>query len=555
MEKPETVRDMACHVSQRLRPHWMQTELSVLSLEKGISSPCKVQTCFWRNIFWFQKGVPRTVILSCEVHALDPWDTKEDSSRRPPLEEGMEKEQTCGEGLAWLFLLQSLSPVLWFLFQKVEVQAPPGQTAGYVYQSWSICSPKFKICDATDSVVLRIEGPCCTCNICGDVEFQVCPLLVTVQYHCQNVKRWKKLQWIQNGASVLRRQLQEHLPTAWNAKFSTLLWKTKKFPQKFAVLIYMPVQGLSKDAICMTVLQVYSADGETPVGQIRKQWSGIIKEYFTDTDNFGITFPMDLDVNIKATLLGACFLIVSSELFWCTVVVAFELAQDLFRSMSLEFINYLLISGKVLNYSCCFQDFMFFERDGNKRDDGLNVGMFWYIEVSSLHWNKHGWFHPQQETCGVLTLQLFRTIFCFHWVHGRENISATWKIVLSCFPILFLQVPVTSVNACRLNEAQQSAHELPFCDILNSQTVRNVHTQRKHCDIWKKWCVACVKVVFVANRQNPDQGKNIRKRVPWNLWNPGTSSCQSGAFLLEFWLIFIPSQQKWSFTSFGTSAL
>ena len=61
------------------------------------------------------------------------------------------------------------------------------------------------------------------------------------------------------------------------------------------------------------IFQVYSKDGETPVGQIRKQWSGIIKEYFTDTDNFGITFPMDLDVNVKATLIGACFLIVSNR--------------------------------------------------------------------------------------------------------------------------------------------------------------------------------------------------------------------------------------------------
>ena len=61
------------------------------------------------------------------------------------------------------------------------------------------------------------------------------------------------------------------------------------------------------------IIQVYSADGETPVGQIRKQWSGLVKEYFTDADNFGITFPMDLDVNIKATLIAACFLIVSLQ--------------------------------------------------------------------------------------------------------------------------------------------------------------------------------------------------------------------------------------------------
>ena len=58
---------------------------------------------------------------------------------------------------------------------------------------------------------------------------------------------------------------------------------------------------------------MFSADGETPVGQIRKQWTGFVKEAFTDADNFGITFPMDLDVKVKATMLGAVFLIVSAS--------------------------------------------------------------------------------------------------------------------------------------------------------------------------------------------------------------------------------------------------
>jgi len=48
------------------------------------------------------------------------------------------------------------------------------------------------------------------------------------------------------------------------------------------------------------------------VGKITKQWSGLAKEYFTDADNFGIQFPVDLDVKMKAVMLGACFLIVSS---------------------------------------------------------------------------------------------------------------------------------------------------------------------------------------------------------------------------------------------------
>ncbi|XP_074653998.1 phospholipid scramblase 2-like isoform X2 [Tubulanus polymorphus] len=54
---------------------------------------------------------------------------------------------------------------------------------------------------------------------------------------------------------------------------------------------------------------VNSSDGSTQVGKISKQWTGLVKEYFTDADNFGVQFPMDLDVKMKAVMLGAVFLI------------------------------------------------------------------------------------------------------------------------------------------------------------------------------------------------------------------------------------------------------
>ncbi|KAK1797028.1 hypothetical protein P4O66_008433 [Electrophorus voltai] len=49
--------------------------------------------------------------------------------------------------------------------------------------------------------------------------------------------------------------------------------------------------------------------GGKRIGRISKQWNGLLKEVFTDADNFGIQFPMDLDVKMKAVLMGACFLI------------------------------------------------------------------------------------------------------------------------------------------------------------------------------------------------------------------------------------------------------
>jgi uncharacterized protein YxjI len=44
-------------------------------------------------------------------------------------------------------------------------------------------------------------------------------------------------------------------------------------------------------------------------GKITKKWSGLMKEGFTDADNFGVMFPAEWDVKLKALFLGAVFLI------------------------------------------------------------------------------------------------------------------------------------------------------------------------------------------------------------------------------------------------------
>lgn len=54
--------------------------------------------------------------------------------------------------------------------------------------------------------------------------------------------------------------------------------------------------------------EVLTLDGQK-VGRVTKQWTGLVKEALSDADNFGITFPMDLDVKVKASLLAACLLI------------------------------------------------------------------------------------------------------------------------------------------------------------------------------------------------------------------------------------------------------
>jgi len=45
------------------------------------------------------------------------------------------------------------------------------------------------------------------------------------------------------------------------------------------------------------------------VGKITKKWSGLLKEAYTDADNFGVSYPPGLGIRAKALLLAAVLLI------------------------------------------------------------------------------------------------------------------------------------------------------------------------------------------------------------------------------------------------------
>ncbi|XP_037076910.1 phospholipid scramblase 1-like [Pollicipes pollicipes] len=55
--------------------------------------------------------------------------------------------------------------------------------------------------------------------------------------------------------------------------------------------------------------KIKSADGKHDVGTLGKWWGGLVREMFTDSDKFCVQFPRDMDVTVKATVVGAVFLI------------------------------------------------------------------------------------------------------------------------------------------------------------------------------------------------------------------------------------------------------
>nr|XP_040125859.1 phospholipid scramblase family member 5 isoform X2 [Ictidomys tridecemlineatus] len=54
--------------------------------------------------------------------------------------------------------------------------------------------------------------------------------------------------------------------------------------------------------------EVKTMNEKLTIGKISKYWSGFVNDVFTNADNFGIHVPADLDVTVKAAMIGACFL-------------------------------------------------------------------------------------------------------------------------------------------------------------------------------------------------------------------------------------------------------
>lgn len=128
-----------------------------------------------------------------------------------------------------------------------------------------------------------------------------------------------------------------------------LCTKGIRVPLSLSYLTRNPHMAVYLKNFVLIAMQLKSKDGKKPIGRISKQWSGLLKEVFTDTDNFGIQFPLDMDVKMKAVLMGACFLIV--------------------RSYSLNYTQFTCCCGPSRwiyspSFVVSLQDFMFFEKVG-----------------------------------------------------------------------------------------------------------------------------------------------------------------------------------------------
>ncbi|KAL8187848.1 UNVERIFIED_CONTAM: Phospholipid scramblase 1 [Gekko kuhli] len=156
------------------------------------------------------------------------------------------------------------------------------------------------------------ENDCCTLNCCGPSR----PFTLKIFDNLGQpvIELIRPLRCSSCCCPCCLQELEVHAPPGKPVGYIKQLWDPclPKFSvQNEAREDVLKVVGPCVVCSCCEDInfEVKSTDEESTVGRISKQWTGFVREAFTDADNFGIQFPLDLDVKIKAVLLGACFLI------------------------------------------------------------------------------------------------------------------------------------------------------------------------------------------------------------------------------------------------------
>ncbi|XP_051057139.1 phospholipid scramblase 1 [Phodopus roborovskii] len=156
------------------------------------------------------------------------------------------------------------------------------------------------------------ESNCCTRNCCGDYRCFSMRILDNLGHEVVILKR--PLRCSSCFCPCCLQKIEVQVPPGVPIGFVIQNWHpcvpkfTVQNEKKQAVL---KIVGPCITCSCVGSVdfEIKSLDEEIVIGRISKHWSGFLKELLTDVDSFGIHFPLDLDVKMKAVMLGACFLI------------------------------------------------------------------------------------------------------------------------------------------------------------------------------------------------------------------------------------------------------
>ncbi|XP_066475632.1 phospholipid scramblase 2-like [Tiliqua scincoides] len=156
------------------------------------------------------------------------------------------------------------------------------------------------------------ENDCCTLNCCGASRPFTMKIVDNLGQHI--IELIRPLRCSSCCFPCCLQELEVHAPPGTPVGYIKQIWHPclpKFVIQNEAREDILKIVGPCVVCSCCADIhfEVMSVDEKENVGRISKQWTGFVKEAFTDADNFGIQFPMNLDVKMKAVMLGACFLI------------------------------------------------------------------------------------------------------------------------------------------------------------------------------------------------------------------------------------------------------
>jgi len=211
----------------------------------------------------------------------------------------------CPPGLEYLVLIDQL-----IIKQKVEMLEAVAGVMGYGFET----ANKYKIKNSLGQNVYKAkeETECCTRMVCGPARPFDMAIYDNAEQEVLHLNR--PLACSSCCFPCCLQSIEVCAPPGNTIGFVNQKWTCIK--PKFEITdgdgnVALVIKGPWCTYSCAgdVEFKVMTPDESVEVGRISKQWSGLLKEAFTDTDNFGITFPMDLDVRCKATLIGAAFLI------------------------------------------------------------------------------------------------------------------------------------------------------------------------------------------------------------------------------------------------------
>uniref|UniRef100_A0A3B5LIU6 Phospholipid scramblase n=1 Tax=Xiphophorus couchianus TaxID=32473 RepID=A0A3B5LIU6_9TELE len=201
-------------------------------------------------------------------------------------------------------------PGLEYLTQYCNISAPCSPTAFIGFET----NNQYEIKNSLGQKIYKAKekNDCCTRNCCGSL--RSFDMTIKDNMDREVIRLIRPFRCVSCWCPCCLQEMEVQAPPGTTVGFIKQDWHP--FLPKFSIQGPEGETLLKLEGPCFACnccgdvnFELTGKDGGPSIGRISKQWSGLLKEVFTDTDNFGIQFPMDLDVKMKAVLMGACFLI------------------------------------------------------------------------------------------------------------------------------------------------------------------------------------------------------------------------------------------------------